>query len=160
MKYAPHTSGFTLLLAILIAGIVLAIGLSILNITLKEFVLANITRDSEIALYAADAGMECALFWDEPEQNAFVDGEIVTCMGESSGVVNTGTDTTNTFERSWGAPERCAVVTVEKFDCQERDASLPAGLVCTTVESRGYNRSCNDIDTDVRTVERGLRALY
>lgn len=155
-----NEKGFTLLLALLITSIALAIGVSILNITLKEFILANITRDSEIAFYAADTGIECALFWDEPEQNVFVDGGNVICLGETTVVPTPGTDSTNTFERTWGSPQRCAVVTVEKLDCQERDATLPSGLICTTIESRGYNRSCDDINTDVRTVERGLRALY
>lgn len=50
--------GFTLFIAILTASIILAIGISILQITLKEFVLSSTVRDSLMAFYAADGGME------------------------------------------------------------------------------------------------------
>ena len=155
-----HNEGFALLIAVLVSGIVLAIGVSVLNITLKDFILSNIARDSEIAFYAANAGMECALYWDESDRNVFVDGGTVTCIGESSAVPSPGTDSLNTFQREWGTPTVCTVVSVEKFDCQERNPSFPTGLLCTTVEARGYNRSCDDLSDDTRTVERALRALY
>src|SRR3989338_9684883 len=87
----PHNlrKGFTLLIALLVIGIILAIGLSILNITLKEFILSGIARESAIALGAADAGMECALYWDsssdgnkfDPAPNSALP---ITCMGTSS----------------------------------------------------------------------------
>jgi Tfp pilus assembly protein PilX len=60
--------GFTLFIAVITAAIMLALGLSVLNITLKEFILSNVIRDSEKAFYAADAAMECALYWDQSSE--------------------------------------------------------------------------------------------
>jgi hypothetical protein len=61
-----HTrqNGFALLFSVLTASLVLSVGLAILNLTLKEFVLSSQIRDSQFAFYAADAGLECALYWD------------------------------------------------------------------------------------------------
>ncbi len=35
-----------------------------LNLSLKEFALSSLVRDSEYAFYAADSGTECAFYWD------------------------------------------------------------------------------------------------
>ena len=56
--------GFTLFYAMLISSLLLAVGLAVLNITFKEFVLSTGARDSETAFYAADSALECALYWD------------------------------------------------------------------------------------------------
>src|SRR3989344_5447846 len=66
----PEGAGFTLFFAVLIASLLLAIGLAIFNITIKELVLSSSVRDSEFAFYAADSGVECALYWDRT-QGAF-----------------------------------------------------------------------------------------
>lgn len=57
-------SGFTLLFASLIGALVIAVGLAILDITLKQLLLASAGRESQQAFYSADAGTECALFLD------------------------------------------------------------------------------------------------
>ncbi len=56
--------GFALLFAVLTASILLSIGLSIFNISLKELQLSTASRDSQVAFYAADSARECALYWD------------------------------------------------------------------------------------------------
>ena len=55
--------GFALLLAIVIISIVLAIGLSILNITLKQLTLSSTVRDSETAIHVAQSALECIRFY-------------------------------------------------------------------------------------------------
>ncbi|MEZ4200298.1 MAG: hypothetical protein R3B69_01690 [Candidatus Paceibacterota bacterium] len=56
-----HTTenGFVLLLTLVVVSIILAIGLSMLHITLKQLTLSNLARESEIALHAAVTGLEC-----------------------------------------------------------------------------------------------------
>lgn len=56
--------GFTLFYAVLTSSLLLAIGLAIFNITFKELVLSSGARESSNAFYAADTGLECALYWD------------------------------------------------------------------------------------------------
>jgi hypothetical protein len=57
-------AGFTLLFASLIGSLVIAVGLAILDITLKQLTLASAGRESQQAFYSADAGTECALYLD------------------------------------------------------------------------------------------------
>ncbi len=63
-KNKQSLEGFVVLYAMLVAGMLLAVGLAIFNITYKETLFASIARDSNLALYAADSGIECALYWD------------------------------------------------------------------------------------------------
>lgn len=55
-------SGFAMLYASLIGSLVLAIGLAILNVTIKQITLASAGRESQHAFYSADTGVECALY--------------------------------------------------------------------------------------------------
>jgi hypothetical protein len=56
--------GSTLILALLVASILLSVGFGLSNIATKEIKLSSIGSESGAAFYAADAGIECALFWD------------------------------------------------------------------------------------------------
>lgn len=170
-RTAHSEAGFTLLLSILITGVILAIGLAVLNITLKEFILSSIARESAVALNAADAGMECALYWDRSSNGDRFDvdasSSVISCMG--SAVTVTGSESggvkTHDFALSWGTPAVCAEVTVIKYYNPSSSLNMgdgrvcPAGAECTSVISRGYNRSCADLENP-STVERALRARY
>lgn len=57
--------GFTLLIALITVSIVLAISMSTMNIALTQFTLANTVRDAEYAFAAADAGLECLMYYDK-----------------------------------------------------------------------------------------------
>ena len=59
-----NNQGFVLLFAVLISSVILAIGTGIFNISIKEITLSRSSRDSQFAFFAADAGAECAFFWD------------------------------------------------------------------------------------------------
>ncbi len=56
--------GFTLLFAILVSVLVLAVGASMISIALKQVILSGAGRESQYAFYAANTGIECALYWD------------------------------------------------------------------------------------------------
>ncbi len=72
-KRMPNTKkGFALLLAVLVAGVVLSITYLMFSINLKQLSLATAGTNSQYALYAADTGIECALFADNKLQNEFV----------------------------------------------------------------------------------------
>lgn len=62
LKYKSR--GFTLLFAALVGSLVIAVGMAILNITIKQLTLASAGRESQQAFFAADAGVECALYLD------------------------------------------------------------------------------------------------
>lgn len=57
-----YSSGFVILFTILIAAIIMVIGLGIYSIASRETVLSGTAREAQYAFYAADAGVECALY--------------------------------------------------------------------------------------------------
>jgi hypothetical protein len=61
---ASKKQGFTLLFAILVSVLVLAVGASMISIALKQVILSGAGRESQYAFYAANTGIECALYWD------------------------------------------------------------------------------------------------
>lgn len=63
-KINNKEKGFALLFAVLVSVMVLAVGASIINISLKQVILSSAGRESQFAFYAANTGMECALYWD------------------------------------------------------------------------------------------------
>ncbi len=54
--------GFVILFTILIASIIMVIGLGMYSIATRESVLSGTAREAQYAFYAADAGVECALY--------------------------------------------------------------------------------------------------
>lgn len=56
-------AAFTLLYALIVSSLVLATVLSIVNVALKQKTISGLGRQSQIAFYAANSGMECALYW-------------------------------------------------------------------------------------------------
>lgn len=66
-KMTQKNKAFTLFVALIVSALVLAIGLSIGNIILKQLILSSSNSGSTIAFYAADSAAECALFWDRKD---------------------------------------------------------------------------------------------
>lgn len=64
MQNINRQKGFTLTFAILVGALLLSIGISMANLALKELALSSIGKESRSAFYAADSGIECAIFWD------------------------------------------------------------------------------------------------
>ena len=67
-----------MLYASLVAAVVLVIRFAVADRTIRELKLSGSIRDSQTSLAAADAGLECALFWDlkYPDQPRSVFGGI------------------------------------------------------------------------------------
>jgi|GEM_PF-356373 len=154
-----HTSprrGFTILFAVLIGSLLLSIGLFIAHLSLKEIVLSTAGRNSEIAFFAADTGIECALYWDFRVRGLFPSSDKgtaptpINCNGNANTLVSvsaqSSTAATSTFTLTL-LPTGCAIVLVGK---------TLSGL--TIIESRGRNE-CGLAQNPAR-VERALRARY
>lgn len=176
-------------------GLVLAISSSLLNITLKQYQIAGIAEASETAFHAANAGIECAQYWDRYEtspadgtvnlRDAFEIGandEEINCMGvtDTSSVAenSAGSGQEQEFEFTWrnanDDPYLCTKLSIFKFyenpsddgnatgpsmSSAEVSRTCPEGVVCTVMQSRGYNAACNSL-TNARTVERELILVY
>lgn len=142
--------GFTLLIAIVITATLLLVSTGIVSVAVKEAFLSASARESQHAFYAADTGIECAIYWDVKGidgVSAFsttTSNQVITCNGQNITPVETGDDTTFTFDFQPLNPY-CASVKVFK-----------TGNL-TMIESRGYN-TCDPLNR--RRVERAVRVGY
>jgi hypothetical protein len=155
--------GFTILFAVLVSVLVLAVGASIITLSLKQILLSGSNRDSQFAFYASNTGAECAFYWDTVGSPA--GGEVfatsnesspdhvdVRCLGEDL-IIDTpspgGDSATSTFEINFepDLPYN-ALVEVVKYD--------DGGTIRTTINSYGYNAPAGN----PRRIERGLQFNY
>jgi hypothetical protein len=175
--------GFALLLAIIISSVVLAIGLSILNISVNQINLSATARESELAFQTAHGGMDCIWYWrianasyysqldpTLPAIDCFgsnpIDSNETTLLSNSNGHIKSYE---YTFE--WGDPLRCTDVEMVVFNATAGDLSwtfdnqgvgndglkeCQEGNVCTVLFSQGYNRSCTELATSIFSVQREL----
>lgn len=154
--------GFIMLFSVLISSLLVAVGLSIFNLTLKEITLSTAGRESQIAFYAANSGMECALYWDlvgNGTRSAFASNNKetslkITCgnFSDTPTVSSTGVSATTDFSfkiKDAGDEFPCVKVTVEK----EEKKIGGIDKIQTTIKSQG-----NNICVGGRRVQRGLES--
>lgn len=156
--------GFVLLIALLVSSVMLTAGLAVSRIIVRQIYMASVQRDSQVALFAADAGIECAKYWKDVLRIASVYGNTnlgneIKCNGQILHKVGLGGapllvedfsdtgDTSNTFWFNVGSGINlsCAVVTIYPIGVKE-------------ILSNGYNVSCDNNGTPSggRIVERSL----
>lgn len=165
---ANKQKGFTLLLSLLVISIILSVGFGVFDIMTKELKISGIGRESQIAFYATDAGVECAYFWDikHPglDQSAFDLGVNSVISVECGGVVKDSrafdeTKKTSFFNLDMGDSanknQKCAKVKVTKNVDYINNVSDK--ITETTIESRGYNYPCNSKSS--HKVERAIRVI-
>ncbi|MFM2381950.1 MAG: hypothetical protein RLZZ76_717 [Candidatus Parcubacteria bacterium] len=139
MLYHQTKKGFALLLALIISSVVLAIGVSILHISVNQINLSSTARESEFAFQAAHAGIDCMMYWRSEKSLDFVDtdgtlanptincfaGNPITTLKRSyvpfsgAGYVR---EYINTFE--WGSPLRCSQVSMYVINANGSDDAV------------------------------------
>ncbi|MDB4984362.1 MAG: seg [Patescibacteria group bacterium] len=62
-KLKEAHKGFVILFTVLISAIILMIGFGIFSIATRETILSGTAREAQFSFYAADAGVECALYF-------------------------------------------------------------------------------------------------
>ena len=86
--------GFTIFFAVLVATLALSVGLVIYDLFLRSLSLSQLATQSQYAIYAADTGAECALYWDlkytdlvpgDLDQSAFATSSDYTSGGTGAG---------------------------------------------------------------------------
>ena len=165
-----NTRGFTVLFAVLVSSLLLAIGLVIFDITYKEVSFSAIARNSDFAIYAADTGIECSLYWDRKcssgvcgsgrtsafatsSQSALISSGVICNLQDIAAgppawnTVSASDAATTTFTITFAPQPYCAIVTVAKW-------GNPSN---TSVTARGYN-TC--LSGDPSRIERALQANY
>lgn len=177
-RKADSGSGMTLLVTLLVMSVLLSISASLLNISLKQYRLSGIARDSEMAFQAASAAMECAVFNDvQTTPSPFsvnVDGtpvdevgegsrllEPLNCMGDSSNDIEETNDgevvsrEEQLFRFQWNAAgpgnDVCSEISVYKFS--EMGASTDVIEMATQMgvppNPRTKCRATTDIDSPI-----------
>jgi hypothetical protein len=183
VKEAQKPKGFTLLFSILVSTLVLAVGASVVSIALRQLVISGTGRDSQYAFYAANTGVECALYWDSIGGSHFATSSDSTdfsgpmyCLGINiADLINNGDDnygvpadkkTANQAETKFRLEfeeigpdneevEYCTDVVVKKEKVTNPTTSR--SRIKTTIISSGYN-TCDT--TNPRRIERGLEVIY
>lgn len=162
--------GVALLFAIVVSMILFTILAGVLNIALKETIFSMSVKNSNDAFYAADSGIECALYNDKTTSTIFAfnstDGSI-SCLQRDITVLRSGSSDTYEFEFKTTnmIDQTCAKVVVKKVYDTTVDPSGDPVLLSTTITSRGYNKGGN-IDTgtcdqaNIKSVERVLEVRY
>lgn len=159
--------GFVILLAVVISASILMIGAGIFGSAFKQTILASTSTESQIALFVADTGMECALYtefinagvWDmcagEPIQNWQV-GQNGNCSAVNPVLCS------YTFTYQLPGTPGCGKVSVER---NTEQSGAPGGIG-TSIVARGYNFCTENNgqlgpDTNNSTlVERRLEVWY
>ena len=145
--------GFTLFVAMVVTGTLMLIATGIVTLAVKQSLISGSGRDSQLAFYAADTGLECALYWDVKNSSGITafspsTGTAINCNKDGNNSGNqwvVGGAAVSTFTITFAPEAACAVVTVTK---QGDD---------TTIESRGYNTCAAGSS---RRVERAVRVTY
>lgn len=162
-KSTQGHKGFTLLFAVLVSSVLLAIGFGIFNIVYRELQLSSLTRDSDMAIFAADAGIECGLYWEfkgapivmfdpsDPEE------QLVNCGGFNgipAQVVSSGGNIA-----TWSFTFPVGTATGDP-SCAEVFITKNWNDFTTSIESNGRNEGGLDCSVGDRTVERTLRVDF
>jgi len=167
-----NKKGFALLVSVIFMSVMLALGLAISSLGYKQQILASTAVESQYAFYAADAGMECALYADQGQgQNIFAyekynaSGISMNCDVSSPSVsmtlLNENTSAAvviSTATLPLDNNTHCANVTVYKY----KNPQLPTGIT-THIFSQGYDVPCSTVASPpngARFVARGLDIHY
>ncbi len=181
MHDAPRREGgFTVLYSLLIISLLISISLGIFDIALRDFALAQSAAESQIALFAADAGMECALYYDlkfRGGSTAFATSTVNPQVALSPQFLYAcGVPTMPVATPLYYASSDTAITTLTVYltarsgasGTNVADTDGPCAIVTvskssegifTNVDSRGYN-ICTNSTASTKRVERGLRAAY
>ncbi len=74
----PKQQGFALLMTLIVVTVLVAIGLTVLDVSTKQIRLSTNAKDSEVAFHAANAGMECARYWRRVSSSLMETGQSIS----------------------------------------------------------------------------------
>lgn len=172
MKKNFHTKkGISLVISLIMTTLLLSLSLSISNIVVRQIRLINASSNSQISFYAADTGLECALYWDTHSDGTVSNGVSLAYFGTAT----TYTPANNPIECGDGAAKPMNFQKQISGDTATSIFSIDLGKACSQVQvvktpyrtkiyANGYNTGANASRTGCnftdlmasRIVERGL----
>jgi hypothetical protein len=159
--------GVALLFAVLLTSMLLLVALGIVNITYKELLFSGEAKDSDRAFFAADTGIECALFLDK--QGVYVATGTPTppsdlCNGLTfavDGLVHNTTGTSiYTFMIPVPANNTCSDVVVDKNFAVGPDSYTKIVSVGYNLPTSGATCTAGIPAGSTRVVSRALTTKY
>ncbi len=159
--------GIALLFAIMLSTIFFTIALGVLNISVKELNFSTSAKDTGNAFFAADSGVECALYNDKSGSDTFTGENISTatinCFSNEIKLNSSKDDTSQSFIFNitglGSNGVSCAKVTVvKKFDISV-DPLVPSVVTSTKITSKGYNIGGDNENCDSKNTNRVERVL-
>ncbi len=145
--------GVTLLIAVFIASLALAVAIGIFTFLFAENQLSVSTQDSFAAFRAADSGLDCVLFHDNKNDSFALTQPAsfqIECGGGATQVAFDGVDTF-TFDIDFSVADpsnkTCTRMTVVR------------GSNMVSVTSLGESKKCSD-PSSTRVVQRGIQLDY
>jgi Tfp pilus assembly protein PilX len=163
--------GFALLMTLIVVGVLISIGVAVLDLSVKQVRLATNAKESETAFHAANAGVECAQYWRRIASTSMESGAAISpaCFSATpttntvtqivAGVSGFGSVYLYDYSFSWGVKPRCTKVqtlvinAVSTTTVSNMTTIIPgyptatskacgSGEKCTIISTRGYNRLC------------------
>lgn len=144
--------GFTILLSALVASLVLTLGIAVFSVAQKQVILSSLGRSSQYAFYAADTGVECALYWDMRHEyfSTTTSGVTPACDGTPLIVTGSPGALPYTVEFRFQPNGYCVDVSVTK------SATDPK----TVIHADGFSTNCDEITISGRTLQRSVELSY
>ncbi len=172
-KNLSRKRGIALFITLILSSVLLLISFAISNIALKEVLLSSSGRESQIAFYASNTGIECALYYALNVDGKFpiphagtndIDCGQGPMQVENNGINEDGIDKaeyTFSFKVRDNSDSPCGQVTLKKWVEEDNGVNFEK----VEIESRGWNLCEEDGDefgpaSSPRVLERALRVVY
>lgn len=129
--------GFVLLFTIVVTAIIFFIGAGIYSLSFKELMVSSLSKESQKSIFAADSGVECALW---ANINGVDTSTRFPCMGYTTMPFGPGPN--GSFYAQFDN-KICARVSINKITIPDPNDPDAAGTTTTQIVSQGYNK-CNE----------------
>ncbi len=161
---AMKKKGFALLIAVIFMSVMLTFGLALGSLAYKQGLLSSGAIESQHAFYAADAAMECTLYYDQKGSFAYPPAPStqpsVSCSGQtpaketmSTGSFEGSSYLLLSYQLKLDSSKYCADVTIYKYN-------PPLNGTTTKIFAQGYSASCAAIGSGSGFSSRGLEVRY
>jgi hypothetical protein len=170
LKKINFKRGMTLFISIVIMSLLLLLSFAAADIAVKGSLFATSGRDSQYAFFAANAGLECAIYWDSQplSGSAFstTTSSTITCSEQTIATGSQSPIPGTTLTSLIGGGGYINPTSVFGFNLNQGINPVPHCVVVyvtknsdgtTYIQARGYN-TCDT--SNPRRVERGVEVTY
>lgn len=153
-KSEKRKKGITIFFALIVISSLLVMTFFIVELARKEVVFSIYSRESQVAFYAAESGIECAWYWDEggSDISPFWTGSGINNVNCGYDIIGPSQNFDGNYEFSFYIEEGGSHVEV-LVDIENDDGERGK----TTIISTGYNTSDEDVS---RRFERRIELTY